>query len=149
MLTWVCFCMTCNISVGTFLYFDPNFWDQTWRCTYCGAKLAFIAGIFLKKYPWYTKIYLQFHFFAIWSTSASILSIIVWKALVSNWSPSELAIFLKIDPRCFGPFGKFQDTKEISMQTARFSRLSFRFLWLRSDWLIRMNNWLNDDYIKM
>ena len=29
--------------------------------------------------------------------------------------PSKLVMFLKIDPRCFGSFGKFQDTKEISM----------------------------------
>ena len=44
-----------------------------------------------------------------------ILCIIAWKAPVSAWSPSELIMFLKIDPQCFGPFGKFQDTKEISM----------------------------------
>ena len=34
-------------------------------------------------------------------------------------------MFFNIDPRCFGPFGKFQDTQGISMQTARVSRLSF------------------------
>ena len=61
------------------------------------------------------KIYFQFRFLAIWSISASILSIIAWKAPKSTLSPSELAMFLKIDPRCFGPFDKFQDAKEISM----------------------------------
>ena len=34
------------------------------------------------------------------------------------------------DPRCFGPLGKFQHNIEISVKTARVSRLSFRFLWL-------------------
>ena len=57
------------------------------------------------------KIHFQFHFFAIWSISASILSIIAWKAPASSWPPSEFAMFLKIDPLCFGPFDKFQDTK--------------------------------------
>ena len=44
---------------------------------------------------------------------ASILSIIARKAPASSWSPSELFLCLKIDPQCFGPFGKFQDTEEI------------------------------------
>ena len=36
-------------------------------------------------------------------------------------------MFLKIDLRYFGPFGKFQDTREISSQTARVSRLSISY----------------------
>ena len=39
-------------------------------------------------------------------------------------------IFFKKDPRCCGPFGKFQDTIKISMLAARVSRPSFRSLWL-------------------
>ena len=104
-----------SVLVGTSLNFAPNSWDQPWRCTYFGAKLAFINGIFLKKYPRCMKIHFQFYFFAIWSISASILSIIAWEALASGWSPSELVMFFKIDPRCFRPFGKFHDTKVISM----------------------------------
>ena len=34
---------------------------------------------------------------------------------MKSWFPSELVMFLKIDPRCLGQFGKFQDTREISM----------------------------------
>ena len=93
----------------------PNFRGRPWRWAYFGAKLAFIAGIFLKKYPWYMKIHFQFHFFAIWSILASILPIIAWKAPASSWSALQLAIFSDMYPRCFGPFGKFQDTKRISM----------------------------------
>ena len=38
-------------------------------------------------------------------------------------------MFLKIDPQRFWPFDKFQDTKEISMSTARVSRrVSLRWL---------------------
>ena len=44
-----------------------------------------------------------------------VLSIIAWKAQASSWSPPEPAIFLKIHPQCLGPFGKVQDTKDISM----------------------------------
>ena len=99
-----------NILVKTSLYFASNLRNQPWRCIRFGAKLAFMAGIFLKKYPWYKKICFQFHFFAIWSISASILSTTAWKALASGWSPSELAIFIKIDTRCFGASGKIQDT---------------------------------------
>ena len=55
---------------------------------------------------------LRTHFFAehlpmtssaIWSISASIFSIIEWKAYGSNWSPSELTRLFKNDPRCFKP----------------------------------------------
>ena len=48
LLTWVC---SFNILVGSFLYFTQIVRDQPRRCTYFGAKLAFIGGIFLKKYP--------------------------------------------------------------------------------------------------
>ena len=60
-------------------------------------------------------IHFQFDSFAIWSISASISSIIAWKAPASSWFPSELVMFLKIDLRCFGSLGKFQDTREISV----------------------------------
>ena len=33
----------------------------------------------------------------------------------SSWFPLELAIYFEFDPRYFGPFAKFKDTKEISM----------------------------------
>ena len=56
---------------------------------------------------------------------------IIWEVPESSWSPSELDMFLKIDPQCFGPFDKFQDAKEISMKTACVSKLSFRLLWLQ------------------
>ena len=83
------------------------------------------------------EIHFQFYFFEIWSILVSILPIIAWKAPASSWSPSELAMFFNVDPRCFGPFGKFQDTKGVSMWTAGVSRLSFRFLWL---WLFEGSN---------
>ena len=95
--------------------FCPNFRDQPWRCTYFGAKLVFKSGLFMNKYPWYMNIHFQVHFFAIWSISASVLSIIAWKAPISSWFPSELAMFLKIDPQCLRPF-MFPDC--------------FRFLWI-------------------
>ena len=68
-----------------------------------------------KTLPWCVKINFQFHFFAVYSIAASILSLIIWKAPPISWPSSELAMFFNIDPWCFGPFGKFQDTKEISM----------------------------------
>ena len=128
MLIWVCSCMTFQyIGWNIFIIF-PNIRGEAWRCTYFGAKLVFIAGIFLKKYPWCIRINFQFHFLVIWSISASILYIIVLKSSASNWCPSDLAMFLKIDP-CFGPFGKYKDTKEISMKTVHVSSwfLSNRF----------------------
>ena len=45
----------------------------------------------------------------------------------------ESHVFFWSGPQCFGPLGKFQHNIEISIKTARVSRLSFRFLWL---WLI-------------
>ena len=47
--------------------YDPDFRYQLWRCVYFGAKLTFIAGIFLRKYPWCMKIHFQLHIFAIWN----------------------------------------------------------------------------------
>ena len=41
--------------------------------------------------------------------------------------------FFWSDPRCFGLLGKFQHNIEISIRTARVSRLSFCFLWLWFD----------------
>ena len=64
-----------------------------------------------EKYAWCLTIHFQFHFFTIWSISASILSIITWKAPATRWLPSELAMFLKFDPRRFRMFSKFQDVK--------------------------------------
>ena len=37
------------------------------------------------------------------------------KAHSSSLYPSELVLFFKNDPRCFGSFGKFQDALEISL----------------------------------
>ena len=108
--------------------------------TYFGAKLVFMAGIFLKRYSWYMKLYFQFYFFATWSMPASTLPLIGWKTPAGSWYPSKFAMFFNVDlfsilkfterPKTpgFSPFRKFQDTKEISMQTARVSRQSFRFL---------------------
>ena len=86
-------------------------------------------GIFLKKYPWCMNIYFQFYFLAIQGISTSILSITAWKAPASSWSPSELAMFFNIDPRCFGSSSKFQDTKEISNVDGPCFQ-TFRFFWL-------------------
>ena len=74
-----------------------NCLGQPLRCAYFGAKLVFIPGIFLKKYPWYMKIYFQFYFFAIWSIPAPILPMIAWKGPASSWSPSELAMFFNTE----------------------------------------------------
>ena len=100
--------------LGIFI-FCPYFRDQPWRYTYFGPKVAFITGIFLKKYLWCMKIHFPFSFFAVWNISPSLLSTIPWKAPASSWSLSELVMFLKIYLWCFGLFDKFQDTKEISM----------------------------------
>ena len=106
LLTWVC-------SSIAFQYFGweiftsyPNFRGQPWRCEYLDAKLAFIAGFSLKKYPWYMKIHFQFHFFCNLKYISSVLPITAWKAPASSWSPSEVAMFFNIDPRCFESFGK-------------------------------------------
>ena len=132
LLTWICSCTTFQYFGWKIFTSCKNFRGQPWRCAYFGAKLVFMAGIFLKKYPWYMKIYFQFYFFAIWSITASILPIIPWKGPASSWSLSELAMFFNIDPRCFRPFGKFQDANGISMKTVRVSWLSFRFFWICS-----------------
>ena len=57
---------------------------------------------------------------------------------ISTKSPANLRIlfrestcFFWSHPRCFGPLGKFQHNIKISIKTARVSRLSFLFLWLR------------------
>ena len=39
-------------------------------------------------------------------------------------------MFFWSHPWCFGPLGKFWYNIKISIKTARFSRISFRFLWL-------------------
>ena len=52
LLTWVCSWLRFNILLGTSLQFFPNFRDQPWRRSYFIAKLAFIVGVFLKKYSW-------------------------------------------------------------------------------------------------
>ena len=124
-MTWVCSCMTFQYFGQKLthevihFYILPKLERSVLKLRVFGAKLAFIAGIFLKNYSWCMKIHFQFHFFAIWSISGSILSIIEWKAPASNWPPSELAMFFKNNFWCFGLFGKFQDTIKISMWTAR------------------------------
>ena len=92
LLTWVCSYIAVQNLVGTSLKFCPNFRDQAWMCTYFGAKLAVIGLIFLKHYL-HVWINFQFHFFAVWSISASILSLIVWKAPAISWPSLELAMF--------------------------------------------------------
>ena len=67
------------------------------------------------------------HFFAMWSISAFMLSVIAWKAPASSWSPSKLVMLFKNYPRCFGPFGKFQNTVEISSRRPLFSDYLFVF----------------------
>ena len=42
----------------------------------------------------------------------------------SLFSFRESYVFFLSDPRCFGPLGKFQHNIEISIKTARVSRLS-------------------------
>ena len=54
---------------------------------------------------------------------------LVWRSPANSLFPSGKVIFLS-DPRCFGSLGKFQHNTEISIKTARVSRLSFRLLWL-------------------
>ena len=53
---------------------------------------------------------------------------ITYKQLI----PFRENMFFWSDPWCFGPLGKFQHKWEISIRTARVSRLSFCFLWPRS-----------------
>ena len=78
------------------------------------------------------KINFQFHVFAIWSISASILYKIAWKAPASIWSPSELAMFPKIDPQCFGPYSKFHDPDYLSVSSnhvfRKFVKSSSKFV---------------------
>ena len=55
------------------------------------------------------------------------------KSPTNNSFLSEKAMFFWSDPRCFGLLGKFQHNIEISIRTARVSRLSLCFLWLWFD----------------
>ena len=48
------------------------------------------------------KIHFQFHFFAIWSNSTSILLLLVWKALASNQLLKSLPSFSKLIPSVLG-----------------------------------------------
>ena len=118
-LSWVCSCITFQYFSWNVFIFCSNFKDQPWMSSSFGAKLASISGIFLEKVSSVYKdsfpIPLLSNLYISKSISASILSKIAWKAPASSWSYSQLAIFLKIDPRCFGKVGKFQDAKEISM----------------------------------
>ena len=107
-----------------------NLRDQPWRCTCFGAELTFVAPSFLQKYPWCQTIYFQFHLFVNWTISAPVSSRLARKSPANSWFASEKAVFFKSDPRCFGPLCKFQDNMEISIKTARVSKISFRFLWL-------------------
>ena len=113
-------CMAFQYFVGTSLYLATNFRDQPRRCTYFVAKLTFIAGIFLKKYPWCMKIHFQFDFIPIWSIWASILSIIAWKTLASGWSPSELAVFLKLILGVLGRLVNFKIPKRFLCRWLKF-----------------------------
>ena len=122
-----------------FLYILPsnhmNLRDQSWRCTYFGAELAFVAANFLRKYPWcYTIHTIQFHLFVNWTISAFVSSRLARRSPTNSLFPSGKAIFFfSSGPWCFGPLGKFQHNVQISIKTARVYRLSFRFLWLWSN----------------
>ena len=67
LLIWACSCIAFQCFGWKIFTSCPNFRGHSWRCAYFCAKLAFIAGIFLKKYPWYMKIHFQYHVFAIWN----------------------------------------------------------------------------------
>ena len=90
LLIWACSCIAFQCFGWKIFTSCPDVRGHSWRCAYFCVKLAFIAGIFLKKYLWYMKIHFQYHVFAIWSVSASFSSIIAWKAPTSSWSLSDL-----------------------------------------------------------
>ena len=133
MLPWICSYMTFQYFGWNIFIFCPKRPRSALKMdVLCWCKISIYSWILSEKYPWCMKIHFQFHFFAVWSISAFILSLIAWKALASVSSLSEPTIFFKMDPRCLGLCGKFQEisTKEIFMLTVRVSRLSFRVLWL-------------------
>ena len=58
------------------------------------------------------EVHFQFQFFAIWSISACIVSIIAWKDPTSSWYPSELAMFFrKLIPGVLGRSVNFKIPK--------------------------------------
>ena len=71
----------------------------------------------------------KFHLFVNWTISAFVSSRLIRKSTSNNLFPSRKAMFFLIDPRCFGPLGKFQHNLKISIKTAHVSRLSVS-LWL-------------------
>ena len=71
------------------------------------------------------KIHFQFHFFAIWSISASILSIIAWNAPTSSCSPSGLAMFLRKIPGVLGRLVNFKIPKRFLCEDPCFQTIFF------------------------
>ena len=116
-----------------FLYILPsnhmNLRDHSWRCTYFGAELTFVAANFLQKYPWCQKILFQFHLFVNWTISAFVSSRLARRSPANSLFPLGEAKFFWSGPQCLG-LGKSQNNTEISIKVARVSRLFFRFLWL-------------------
>ena len=113
MLTWVCSYTTIRSFGWNIFIFSPKVRDQPWRCTYFGAKLAYMAEIFLKKYAWCMKIHFQLHFFTIWSTSAYILYIITWKAPQLADPLQSLPYFLKFIPGVLASSADLKTSKRL------------------------------------
>ena len=107
--------------------FWPNLRGQPHKCTYFSAKLACIAGIFLKKvslmyeHSFPIPFPCNLNYFSLYFIHDSM------KSSCKYLIPLKPSHVLKTDPQYFGLFSKFQG--EISMQTAFFHKLSLRFLW--------------------
>ena len=63
------------------------FREQTWRCTYFGVELTFVAGIFSAKVSLILDYPFPVLFLFNWKRVSFILSGIAWKSLPHSWSP--------------------------------------------------------------
>ena len=106
LLTWVCSCIK-------FQYFGWNYFIfYIFSRLQRPASKVYILwcktginswNLFEKVYFLHEDSFLHFiHFFAMWSISAFILSVIAWKAPASSWSRSKLVIYLKMIPGVSG-----------------------------------------------
>ena len=111
-----------------FLYILPshhlNLRNQPLSCTYFAEELTFVAGSFLGKY-----LDIRQSISSFFQSSHSVPFFVNW-SISACWFTSEKAMLFWSDLRCFRLFGEFQDNIEISIKTARVSRLLFCFFQL-------------------
>ena len=119
-------------GTGSFYYIlsshHMNLRDYPWRCTYfgtdiCSCKLSAKVSLMLDN-PFPVPSLCKLNHISV--CSIQISTKITCKQLI----PFRESHIFWSDPRCVGPLSKCQHNIEIFSNTARVSRLSFRFLWL-------------------